>query len=85
METIYLLRRLMERDRDKKKDLHMVFIDLEKTYDKVPIDLVWWALEKKCITKRYIEIIHDMYSGVMTTMRITIWETNDYSIIVGLH
>ena len=30
METIYLLRRLMKRYRDKKKDLQMVFIDLKK-------------------------------------------------------
>ena len=44
-----------------------------------------WALEKKGVTKRYIEMIRDMYSEAMTTVRTVVGETNDFSITVGLH
>jgi hypothetical protein len=44
METIFLIRQLMERCREKKKDLYMIFIDLEKDYDKVHRNVMWWVL-----------------------------------------
>jgi hypothetical protein len=40
MRAIFLIRQLMERCREQKKDLHMVFIDLEKDYDKVPRNIM---------------------------------------------
>ena len=57
MEALYLLRRLIERYRKKKKDLHMVFINLKKAYDRVPREIIWWVLKKKEVTKRYIELL----------------------------
>jgi hypothetical protein len=47
METIFLIRPLMERYREQKKDLYMIFIDLEKAYDKISRNIMWLALEKK--------------------------------------
>jgi hypothetical protein len=54
MEVIFLIRQLMERCREQKKDLHMIFIDLGKAYDKVARNVMWWALQKHKVSTKDI-------------------------------
>ena len=85
MEAIFLIRQVMERYREKKKDLHMVFIDLEKAYDKIPRNVMWWALDKHKVPTKYVGLIKDMYNNVVTRVRTSDGDTDDFPIRIGLH
>ena len=47
----------------------MVFIDLEKAYDKIPINVMWWALDKHKVPSKHVTLIKDMYNNVVTVSR----------------
>ena len=84
IEAIHLLRQLIERFRERR-NLHMIFIDLEKAYDKVSREVLWWTLMKKGVSIKYIDIIKDMFDGVMTNIRTCRGITSDFSITIELH
>ena len=84
---LFAPRILQEKYQERKKDIHMVFVDLEKAYDRVPCDVMWWALRKNNIPEAYITIIQDMYKLATKTRVKTRCGglTQYFNIEVGLH
>ena len=66
MSTVFELRQLQEKCREKNKDVHMVFVDLEQAFDRIPRDLIWWCLRKKGVPEEYAQIVQDMYRSCKT-------------------
>ena len=46
-EPIFALPTAEKVQREREISTHMVFVDLEKAYDSVSRDLIWWSLRKK--------------------------------------
>jgi Reverse transcriptase (RNA-dependent DNA polymerase) len=75
MEAIFLIRQLMERRREQ--DLNMIYIDLEKMYDKIVRNIMWWAFEKKWVPTKYVILV--------TCVRACDGESDAFPIKIGLH
>ena len=43
-DAIFALRQVHEKDREGHKDLHGMFINLEKAYDRVQWEMLYWYL-----------------------------------------
>ena len=84
-EAIFLIRHVIELFREQKKDLHLVFIDLEKVYDKISRNVMWWSLNKHKVSSKYVTLIKDMYNNVVTSVRTNDGNTDYFPIKIGLH
>ena len=75
----------MKKYKSRERNLHMVFIDLEKVHDRVLSKILWKELEKKGVCIIYIEAIKDMYDGTTTSVRNQGGVTKNSLKKIGLH
>ncbi|KAK3564878.1 hypothetical protein QTP86_030817 [Hemibagrus guttatus] len=71
--------------RDGQRELHCVFVNLEKAYDRVPREELWYCMRKSGVAKKYVRVVQDMYERSRTVVRCTVGQTEEFKVEVGLH
>jgi hypothetical protein len=84
-DAIFIVRQIQERCTGNKEDLWMDFVDLEKAFDRVPREVLWWALRCVGLCEWMINIVMSMYDGVTTAVKVNGSVSNEFDVKVGVH
>ena len=75
----------MEKQRELHKELHMVFIDQEKAYDRVSRQEVWRCLREQGVPEKSVRLVEDTYEDARTQVKTSVGVTGKITVIVCLH
>ena len=84
-DAIFMMRQLLEKYEMAGRDLNMVFVDLEKVFDRVPREVIWWSLRRKGVLLREIKAIMEMYTNIETSVKVEYTRSESFDVIVGVH
>ena len=84
-DAMFALRMLMEKNRERQRELHCEFVDLEKAYDRVSREELWYCMRKSGIVEKYVQLVQDMYEGSETLVKCAVGTTESFKVKVGLH
>ncbi|KAK3512874.1 hypothetical protein QTP70_028943 [Hemibagrus guttatus] len=59
--------------------------DLEKAYDRVPREELWYCMRKSGVAEKYVRVVQDMYERNRTVVRCAVGQTEEFKVEVGLH
>ncbi|KAK3539802.1 hypothetical protein QTP70_013240 [Hemibagrus guttatus] len=59
--------------------------DLEKAYDRVPREELWYCMRKSGVAEKYARVVQDMYERSRTVVRCAVGQTEEFKVEVGLH
>ena len=63
LDNTFTLKQVLEKRIARNMDTHLIFIDLEKAYDSVPLDRLFKTLRKRGINENYIRSIYNIYKN----------------------
>ena len=84
-DTIFIMRQVHEKHQPKKKKLYYVFLDLEKAFDRVPREVMRWALRKLGVNEWLNRTVVALYTEACTVVSTDAGLSASFEVKVGLH
>jgi hypothetical protein len=84
-DAIFIVRQIQERYIRKNKEVWMAFVDLEKAFDRVPREILWWSLRQLKVDEGLVAVIKSMYDNVTTAVKVNGKVSEEFQVKVGVH
>ena len=70
IDPVFILRNMQEEYHAEGKKLYMCFVHPEKAFDRVPRNVLEWALMKKEMPDVLVRSVMSLYEGIMTWISV---------------
>jgi len=84
-DAIFIVRQMQEKFTAKRKKLYFGFVDLEKAFDRVPREVIRWAMHKLGVEEWLVSAVVSAYTGAKTVVRTAYGNSNGFEVKISMH
>ena len=84
-DAIFLVCQLQKYIAPANKKLYFAFIELERAFDRVSSQVLWWALGTLGVNDWAVHVIQDMYHNAQSRVWVNGQYNEEFGVGVGLH
>ena len=84
-DAIFMVRQMQENFRVNGKKLYFGFVYLQNAFDRVPREVISWAMRKLGDEEWLVSAVMSMYTGAKTVVRTVYGNSRGFEVKVGMH
>ncbi|ETN77512.1 reverse transcriptase [Necator americanus] len=85
IDAIHAVRILLEKHREKNRNVHLAFLDLEKAFDRVPHELLWMCMRSHRVPEEYVRWTKLLYAKPVSVVQCAAGTSRPFPVQVGVH
>jgi hypothetical protein len=84
IDHIFCLKQIIENSLATDKESSLLFIDLTKAYDTIPIMKLFEVLQESHVNRKLIKALHNLYNGLTSEVEIGKRLSDSFRVSKGL-